>query len=164
MGLILIFGSGDIGNIGTFHFFAFVDIPYLIVTLSSSIAVRTSDHLYILRTAGTVITTVSCTNRTTHTIGALRSDQQNSPTAPAATHPTILKKSPSIIDKKNADMLTKPHNPANSVSKRLPVNPMTFMKVIDTIDFISDDLSVVKLDDVYSLVSVIAGIPVKAEP
>lgn len=88
-----------------------------------------------------------------HTKGALRSDQQNQAAAPAAIHPTILNKSPSMILRKSAEMLTNPHSPAKRVSKRLPKKPMTFRKVLDTIDSILENLSIVKLDDVYTLVS-----------
>lgn len=55
------------------------------------------------------------------------------------------------------------NNPANTVSNKLPKKPMTFRKVLLTIDSISDDLSVVKLYNVDSFISVIIGISVKAE-
>ena len=87
-----------------------------------------------------------------HTKGALRSDQQNQAAAPAATHPTILNKSPSMMLIKSAERLTNPQSPAKRVRKRLPRKPMTFRKVLDTIDSILENLSVVKLDDVYSFV------------
>lgn len=69
-----------------------------------------------------------------------------------------------MIDITRQDIDNKPKTPAIMVIKRLAAKLMTFIKVLDTIDSISDYLSVVKLDNVYSLVSVIAGIPVKAEP
>ena len=58
-----------------------------------------------------------------------------------------------MILRKSAEMLTNPHIPAKMVSRRLPRKPMTFRKVFDTIDSISENLRVVKLDDVYTLVS-----------
>lgn len=89
------------------------------------------------------MTAVSCTNRTTHTNGALRSDQQNRAANPAATHPIILTKSPSMMLIKSADTLTNPHSPANSVSRMLPAMPITFIKVFDTIDVIMSFLYLV---------------------
>lgn len=55
------------------------------------------------------------------------------------------------------------NTPANIVRRRLAEKPMTLRKVLLTIDSISDDLCVVELDDVDSLVPVIAGVPVEAE-
>lgn len=74
--------------------------------------------------------------------GAFLSDQQNLAAAPAATHPTILKKSPSMMLIKSAERLTKPHSPANRVNIRLHAKPMTFIKVFDTIAFILIDLNI----------------------
>jgi hypothetical protein len=54
---------------------------------------------------------------------------------------------------KRAERQMKPNIPANNVRKRLPKKPMTFIKVLDTIDSISENLCIVKLDDVYTLVS-----------
>jgi hypothetical protein len=54
---------------------------------------------------------------------------------------------------KRAETQTNPHIPAKRVSRRLPKKPMTFRKVLDTIDSISENLCIVKLDDVYTLVS-----------
>lgn len=88
-----------------------------------------------------------------HTKGALRSDQQNQAAAPAATHPMTFMRSPSMILRKRAQRLVIPQSPAQRVRKRLPKKPMTFRKVLDTIDSISENLCIVKLDDVYSLVS-----------
>lgn len=62
-----------------------------------------------------------------------------------------------MIDMIRQDMLTRPNRPANTVRRRLAKKPMTFRKVFDTIDSISDDLSVVKLNDVYSLISMRKG-------
>lgn len=83
---------------------------------------------------------------------------------PMAALADAVKRSFSMIDITRQDIDNKPKIPAIMVIKRLAAKLMTFMKVFDTFDSISDYLSVVKLDDVYSLVSVIAGIPVKAEP
>lgn len=49
------------------------------------------------------------------------------------------------------------NTPAKIVRRRLAKKPMTFRKVFDTFDSISDDLSVVKLYDVYSLISMRKG-------
>lgn len=89
----------------------------------------------------------------THTKGALRRSQHHQAANPATTHPTTFIKSPSMMLIKRAERLMKPNNPANNVRKRLPKKPMTFIKVLDTIDSISENLCVVKLDDVYTLVS-----------
>ena len=89
----------------------------------------------------------------THLKGSFLSNQQNQAAAPAATQPITLNKSRSMMLIKSAEMLTNPHIPANRVKKRLPKKPMTFRKVLDTIDSISENLCIVKLDDVYTFVS-----------
>lgn len=89
----------------------------------------------------------------THSKGNLLIDQQNQAAAPAATHPMTFMRSPSMILRKRAQRLTIPQSPAQRVRKRLPKKPMTFRKVLDTIDSISENLCIVKLNDVYSFVS-----------
>ena len=74
--------------------------------------------------------------------GTFLSAQHQQAAKPAATHPTILNKSPSIILIKSADTLINPKRPANRVRKRLPAKPMTFIKVLDTIAFILIDLNI----------------------
>lgn len=108
-----------------------------------TLAFRTDSHLWDTSTAGTIMTAVSCAYTATHTNGALRSDQQNRSANPAATHPIILTKSPSMMLIKSADTLTNPHSPANSVSRMLPAMPITFIKVFDTIDVIMSFLYLV---------------------
>lgn len=58
-----------------------------------------------------------------------------------------------MILRKRAQRLTIPQSPAQRVRKRLPKKPITFIKVFDTIGSISENLCIVKLDDVYTLVS-----------
>lgn len=85
---------------------------------------------------------ILCSRLSHYTSGSLLSDQQNQAAAPAATHPTILNKSPSIMLINRAERLINPHSPANRVNIRLPAKPMTFMKVLDTIAFILIDLNI----------------------
>ena len=69
-----------------------------------------------------------------------------------------------MTDMTSAANETAPNIPANNVSRRLAKKPMTFMKALDTIDSISEYLSVVKLDYVYALVPVVGRVSVKTEP
>jgi hypothetical protein len=111
-----------------------------------------SQSIFILFLSVVIVHLRFCVSPT-HTRGALLIDQQNQAAAPAATHPITFIRPPSIMLIKRAETQTNPHIPAKRVSRRLPKKPMTFIKVLDTIDSISENLCVVKLDDVYSLVS-----------
>ena len=82
---------------------------------------------------------------------------------PVAALADAVKRSFSMIDITRQDIDNKPKIPAIMVIKRLAAKLMTFIKVLDTIDSISDYLSVVKLDDVRSFVSMIVGVFIKAE-
>ena len=80
-------------------------------------------------------------SRLSYSKGTLLIDQQNQAAAPAATHPTILNKSPSTMLIKRAQRLVIPQRPAQIVRNRLPKKPMTFIKVLDTIDSILLDFN-----------------------
>lgn len=82
---------------------------------------------------------------------------------PVAALADAVKRSFSMTDITRQDIDSKPKIPAIMVIKRLAAKLMTFIKVLDTIDSISDYLSVVKLDDVRSFVSMIVGVFIKAE-
>ena len=129
----------------------------LVVSLSRALAVGTSDHPYLLSTAGAVITAVSCTNRTAHTSASLRTDQSIHATNPANAERMTERMSLSTIDITRLPIDSIANTPAKIVRRRLAKKPMTFRKVFDTFDSISDDLSVVKLYDVYSLISMRKG-------
>lgn len=111
-----------------------------------------SIKLFLIFLIGIIVFSLRLFVSPAHTKGALRSDQQNQAAAPAAIHPTILRSPPSVMLMKSPQRQRNPHSPAKRVSKRLPKKPMTFRKVLDTIDSISENLCIVKLDDVYSFV------------
>lgn len=113
-----------------------VDVISLVCFHPCPIAVRASHHPYRFSTAGTVVTTVSCTYRTTHTRGSLRSSQQIHPAKPAAALAATVRMSLSITDITRADTLMNPNIPAKRVRKRLPAKPMILANAFDTIDVI----------------------------
>ena len=120
MGYILIFGSGEIGNLGTFHFFAFVDIPYLPVPLSRSVAVRADNHADILSATRAVMRTVSLACRTAHDKWALRYDQHKDAINAAATKATKEIRHPSVRATIRQQMATNINMPARVSRRRYP--------------------------------------------
>lgn len=113
-----------------------MDMISLVCFHPRSLAVRASHHPYRFSTAGTVVTTVSCTYRTAHTRGSLRSSQHIHPAKPAAALAATVKISFSITDITRADTLMNPNIPAKRVRKRLPAKPMILANAFDTIDVI----------------------------
>lgn len=108
-----------------------------------TIAIRTSDHLYLLPAAGTVVTAVTCTNRTTHTSVSLRMLQTIHARKTDPILAATVRISLSITDIISVDTLMKPNIPAKIVSRMLPAMPITFIKVFDTIDVIMSFLYLV---------------------
>lgn len=69
-----------------------------------------------------------------------------------------------IMTPTKAAMVIRPNTPAKIVRSREPANPNNFMKHFETFFSISNHLSVVKLDYVYSLIPMVCRVLVKAEP
>ena len=111
-------------DLGTFHRYPSMNVESLIRCVSRSLAVRTSRHPYILTTAGTVITAVSRTYRTTHTRASLLNDQHQYPAQANAIHPATSSRSQLIMLITRSPRLINPNNPANTVRKMHPANPI----------------------------------------
>lgn len=83
---------------------------------------------------------------------------------PAKAEIDAVSKSPSTMPTHISARASRAKIPAKTESRRLPQKPMTLRKVLDTIDSILlKNLSVVKLDDVDTLVSAIGRVLVKSE-
>jgi hypothetical protein len=82
---------------------------------------------------------------------------------PAKAEIDAVSKSPSTMPTHISARASRAKMPAKTDSRRLPQKPMTLRKVLDTIDSILKNLSVVKLDDVDTLVSAIGRVLVKSE-
>ena len=104
-----------------------------IVMESYSLAIGTFHHADILSTAGAVVTAVSCTDRATHTSVHFLTDQHTHAQNANPTHPMKPMMSGSTMDAIRVTMPTIANIPAKIVSRTLPANPKTFMKVFDTI-------------------------------
>lgn len=104
-----------------------------IVMKSLPLAIRALHHANILSTAGAVVTAVSCTDRATHTSVHFLTDQHTHAQHANPTHPMKPMMFGSTMDAIRATMPTIANTPAKIVSRTLPANPMTFMKVFDTI-------------------------------
>ena len=130
---ILVLRDGQPCKLGASDGHSVVNVKCLVGSITRTLAIWTSDHADFFSAAWAATAVVALTNRTTHTKGSLRRDQQNQAAAPAATHPIIVKRSPSMMLIKRAARLVNAQNPAKRVRKRLPAKPITFMKVLDTI-------------------------------
>jgi hypothetical protein len=82
---------------------------------------------------------------------------------PAKAEIDAVSKSPSTMPTHISARASRAKMPAKTDSRRLPQKPMTLRKVLDTIDSILKNLSVVKLDDVDTLVSAIGRVLVQSE-
>jgi hypothetical protein len=141
-----------------------MDIEYLVRLKTSSFAVRASHHADLFSAHRAVVCIVSGTNRATHTNVSLRTDQQTHATNPAKAEIDAVSKSPSTMPTQTSARASRAKIPAKTESRRLPQKPMTLRKVLDTIDSILlKNLSVVKLDDVDTLVSAIGRVLVQSE-
>jgi hypothetical protein len=140
-----------------------MDIEYLVRLKTSPFAVGASHHADLFSAHRAVVCIVSGTNRATHTNVSLRTDQQTHAMNPAKAEIDAVSKSPSTMPTQTSARASRAKMPAKTESRRLPQKPMTLRKVLDTIDSILKNLSVVKLDDVDTLVSAIGRVLVKSE-
>lgn len=139
------------------------DMECIVVT-TAAIAVRTVNHADLFSAHRAVVCIMSGTYRATHDNVSLRTDQQTHAMNPAKAEIDAVRRSPSTMPTQTSARASRAKMPAKTDSRRLPQKPMTLRKVLDTIDSILlKNLSVVKLDDVDTLVSAIGRVLVQSE-
>ena len=162
-GIILIQGETGIGNLVHPLKSPLNDVECVVVT-TAAIAVRTVNHADLFSAHRTVVCIMSGTYRAIHDNVSLRTDQQTHAMNPAKAEIDAVSRSPSTMPTQTSARASRAKMPAKTDSRRLPQKPMTLRKVLDTIDSILlKNLSVVKLDDVDTLVSAIGRVLVKSE-